>query len=179
MAKKSYITNEQLITFAERYLIERCNGDGCNFKIPEFTKYIQNNGFSLVNAVQIRRKQDLREFIEAHKLQDNTEEIIVSAAYTTLDVVAFIDKNHSEKSLKEALTKLDTYYRSVASSANMVLQDFKSREEEMKKLVSANKQLAKEVETLKSSSKTEKKSRKDFVKELDVYKKLVETYVYP
>lgn len=179
MAKRSLISNEEIIQLADRYIDEKCSGNSLNFKITDFAIFVQNNGFPMVNATQIRRKEDLRKYIEKLKADGNHDDEIITATYTTLDVDSFVDKNRSAKSLKSALTQLDGYYHKVADSAGRIFKESKQLKKQNKILSEENEQLKLELSKLIEHKKKSLSSNKELLIERNAYKRIVDTYVYP
>ena len=78
---------------------------------------MRSQGYAVEDYL-IRRNKELREHIAAYNqaiVQRNIDAVIV---FHGLDIDAFLAKNSSPQTLKEALTKRDAYYEKIANNAS-------------------------------------------------------------
>lgn len=174
MARAKSITTETLIELLTEYLAE--TPPKKKIKIPEFGKYIRFRGYE-VEDYTIRRNKEFIQYVETVKV--SREEVLYQelAAFQTLDVDAFLNKNGTRAKLKEALMQRDRYYAAMAENAAKLIQDKKHMEEQMKKSEERAAALEAAMEKMQVKANNAKlKERDETIRKL---RKILESYIYP
>lgn len=178
MPRARKINTELLKDMILRYATEELNGDYSKLKCSGIGGYVRKHGFPDVSDKSIRDKPEIVKFLKDIKdgqLRECMTMVATVSTYVGMDVDEFIRKNDTPDKLKIALAHKDLFYKSLSHSCAIVSAE--------------NKQLMHEVEILKkkiqeledSLSKDKKKSETiaQYKMEVQVYKEIVETYVYP
>ena len=117
------------------------------------------------------------QYVETVKV--SREEVLYQelAAFQTLDVDAFLNKNGTRAKLKEALMQRDRYYAAMAENAAKLIQDKKHMEEQMKKSEERAAALEAAMEKMQVKANNAKlKERDETIRKL---RKILESYIYP
>ena len=174
MARAKSITTETLIELLTEYLAE--TPPKKKIKIPEFGKYIRSRGYE-VEDYTIRRNKEFIQYVETVKV--SREEVLYQelAAFQTLDVDAFLNKNGTKAKLKEALMQRDRYYAAMAENAAKLIQDKKRMEEQLKKSEERAAVLEAAMEKMQVKADNAKlKERDETIRKL---RRILESYIYP
>ena len=179
MGRRKIITDEELLTYIERFLNERCEGKVELLKIPAIGEFIRSNGMPEVNDVIIRRNKKARNFIENLKKKQENEDIYVISTYKTLDVDAFIQRNCSISAIKKSLTELNIYYKKISESANKICEKYKDIEKKYKTLKVENKKISEKNVEYSNQNNLFKNEIKMLKNQNKALKMIINTYVYP
>lgn len=168
MARKRLISNEDLLSLLEQYLISQCSRNPNLVKISKFGEFVRLNGYPEVTDTTIRRNNLFRNKLEEYKSVYEDESYQTAIAYKTLDVENFILHNRSPIAMKQALTDLSQYYKKIADLAI----SYKKEADELREKYSA---LKGESEVLRTSLIEGKVLQEENQKLRDI----ITTSVYP
>jgi len=179
MGRTKVITDDELIAYIDRFLNEKCAGKVDMLKIPVLGEFIRSNGMPAVNDTVIRRNKAARKYIDDLKKADASEDVYVVSTYKTLDVDAFIERNHSISNLKKSLTELNTYYKKVSEAATKISDKYKKLEQKYNILKKEQEKISNK--TLQSSDNIAAlmKENNSLKEENKALRTIIDTYVYP
>jgi hypothetical protein len=178
MARKKIITDEDLKTLFDQFLIDECHQDIQRYKIPRFGDYLRKNGYPSINDYIIRRNRSLSSYVNKQRDLKQTDDNYIIASFRSIDPDTFIKTNHGYRSLKRALSELNLYYKSVCASATRMNEQSIEIIENKSKDDQANFDLRTKNSLLKKENEELKRQNKEYLKHLKGLKKIVETYVY-
>lgn len=179
MARPKQIEDQVLLDLIKRYFNEVCNENPKKLKAVDIAKYINKNGYPDYPVTTLRRTPAAMEYIESLKKSLTDDAYIKLVSYQTIDAEQFLRQNRSHGQLVKALTELDCYYKTVADSAIIYMDKYHvlyNKYETVKRENEVLTEKNKELESLNKSYNGEKKTLKF---ELEIYKSIVDTYVYP
>lgn len=175
MARKRAIADCDLMLLFERYLEDVCSNDAKKFKIPQFGKYLRDNGYPHVSDTTLRRNNKFRKVIDSRKELSQQEHYQTIIAHKSLDVESFMMTNRTPQAIKKALVELNQYYKRVIEAA----LGFKKEADRYRDL---QEKFEKQLDTL---NKTDEELKNQFQrsKALEIenkkLKELIKTTVYP
>jgi hypothetical protein len=175
MGRNKKITTQELIKYAEEYLIEN---PGCKLTIPLLGNFIRSKTrHEDIHDYLIRRNHELRDYISKLNSSDRAAFHKTVVTFRALDIDQFIEHNRTKDKMRNALYQRDVYYMSVSTSAVAIIED-------NKKLIEKNNRLQEYVDSLKAElCAKDKKVAKAITKEKDdtikKLKKIIDDYVYP
>jgi len=180
MARPKMIDDQLVLKLVEEYYLTKCDGKTEKLKIPNIAAYIrENTNCPTYDATLLRRNKAAREYIDSLKCAGNQKALSIVTVFKGLDIDAFLDTNRTRNTLKQSLSKLDNYYKTVADSA--VELNRKSKDSQRK--IS---NLEKEVEELKTENEKLNNKNLALKNEISIFKtdnkalsSVVDTYIYP
>lgn len=169
-----------MIDLIDGYVDEWCKGEPAKIGLPELTLYINQHGFPDYKVTSLRRDQFARDYIESIKpgISKREAEITV-AAFKSLDPANFLEVNHSNADIIRALTDWNAYYMKVAESAALFLDEKKRYEKKIESLQKEFQNQQEENRQLTEKLKNAKKALRASDKRMEIYRSVVDTYVYP
>lgn len=179
MGRKKLISDEELMLLFDNYLVEKCDGRIEMYKIPEFGTHLRSTGFPNVSDRILRRNEYLSKHVESLREASFNEDFRIVAVFNTIDIEKFIAKNNTVSKMKQALSSLNMYYKSVCESAmrlNTAGTKAIEMDEKKSRLIS---QLEKQVDEYNKDHMVMKDKLTDLEKENYTLKKIIDTYVYP
>ena len=179
MARPKQIDDQVLLGLIKRYFNEECNGDPKKLKAINIAKYINKNGYPDYPVTTLRRTPAAMEYVESLKMSLTDEAYIKLVSYHTIDAEQFLRQNRSHDQLVKALTELDCYYKTVADSAVIYMDKYHVLYNKYETVKRENEVLTEKNKELESLNIKHNGDIKTLKVELDIYKSIVETYVYP
>lgn len=179
MARPKLIEETKALELVRRYFEDVCQGNSKRLKTSEIVTYIQNNGYPEYNAVALRRSKEIRKLIEDLKLMSENDSYVTVVAYQSLDANEFIKKYRSIDSLIKALTERDAYYKRIADSAVDISKRYEALAQKYESEKAKSAELEAELSSLKEQTAEYRKIISQIKKDFQMYKSLVDTYVYP
>lgn len=168
MARKKFISDEELIEMFDHYLENKCNSNINLFKLPQFGEHLRTNGYSKVADTTIRRNVAFRGLLADLKAKSNDEDFQTIITYKTLDVENFIRTNRTPRAMKATLMELNRHYKRIVE----VALQFKDEADNLREI---NKKL--ELKTEKAEN--DEKERKELQDEVVKLRSILKTSVYP
>lgn len=179
MGRKKIITDEQLVALINEFFYNVCEGHIDRLKVPKIGQFVRQSGYPDLEDYIIRRNEAAIGYIKELKSKQNGEVLYTVATYKTLDVDKFIQQNHSETTLKRALSELNIYYKEVAEASMTIndrykkaVQQLSGKEKELKAALDAIETAEKTIAELNEKVKT-------FQSDSKALRLIVDTYVYP
>ena len=179
MARPKLIENDKLLGLIYQFFIHECNGRPSKLKKPAIAQYVSSHGYPGYAVESLRRNQIACDYIESLTVQQEEETLITLSSYKTLDVDAFLTTHRDKKALKTALIQLDCYYKSIADSSVEAIKKYSHQEDKIKSLREQLADSKASIEDLTSTVKELRQQLRQLRAEADLWKSVVEDYVYP
>lgn len=178
MARPTKMDSEIMLSFAQQYFAEKCNGNIELLTIPKIGEYIRLHGHDIQDHL-VRRNRKIKDYINSLKEQNEKATITTVAVYKDIDIDDFIKKNRTERSLKKALVERQNYFMNVASSATLIFEENKKLKKKVDQLEKEISLLEQELESTAFAKKEALTGFHDARRRVRILQDLVETYVYP
>lgn len=178
MARPPKMDPEIMLSLAQQYYAEKCNGDLELLTIPKIGEYIRSKGHDVEDHL-IRRNEKIRNYINTLKEQKENTTITTVSVFKDMDIDDFLKKNRTTQSLKKALIERQNYYMEVAHSASLIFEENKKLKKKMEKMESEISALERELESSSTANKETLSGFHEAKRRVRVLQDLVETYVYP
>lgn len=164
MGRNRNVETDTLISIINEYHL---NNPEIKIKYSDIGEFARNKGYK-INDFNVRRDVRAKQHIDDINKSSDDDHYKRVVAYKTLDINAFILNNRTEQRLRKALSELDSYYASIASSA----VKFKKEYEDLKELDRKQKaKINKLLDSLeeKKNDKTINKNTKEYIEYLEKY----------
>ena len=179
MARPKQIDDQILLDLIKKYFNEECKGDPKKLKAVDVAKYINRNGYPDYPVTTLRRTPAAMEYIDSLKKSLTEDAYIKLVSYQTIDAEQFLRQNRSHDQLVKAITERDCYYKTVADSAVIYMDKYHSLYDKYEASVRTNEALTERIKELEELNFRYTGETKTYKVELDAYKSIVDTYVYP
>jgi len=154
------------------------HGDPSRLKCSSLAEYAAAQGFD-VKAYDFRRNSSVRARID--ELNDLSPFLAGGGtlAYKTLDVDAFICRNRSFESLKNALIELDDTWRKIHDRACTLVKERESLTHDLKQKTLEHEQLEREFSELAAQTAIIKNEQRDMLMKNRYLTSAIKEYLYP
>lgn len=178
MARKNKIDTESLINLIDKFLIEKCDGNVKQLKIPEIGNYIRENGYEVEDYL-IRRNQVARQHIQ--NLNDTSEEehFLQVAVFRDINYELFFQRNTTKGKIISGLKERDEYYRKITMSAAHAFKENKKLEKQNNELLQKNIELKEQFSHIQGCEKSSSLVNKEYINENKKLREIIDIYVYP
>lgn len=178
MARPKKMDDDIMLSLAQQYYAEKCNGNVDLLTLPKIGEYIRSLGHDVDNHL-VRRNDKLKAYIDSLKEQNEKAKITTVSVFKDMDIDDFLKKNRTTQSLKKALVERQNYYMEVAHSASLIFDENKKLKKKLEKLEKEISSLEQELESAASAKKETLAGFHEAKRRVRILKDLVNTYVYP
>jgi len=179
MARPKLIEDDTLLELIYQFFIHECNGRPSKLKKPAIAQYVSSHGYPGYAVESLRRNQIACDYIESLTIQQEEETLITLSSYKTLDVDAFLATHRDRRALKNALIQLDCHYKAIADSSVEAIKRYRHQEDKIKILQEQLTDSKDNVGKLADTVKELQQQLRQLKAEADLWKSVVEDYVYP
>jgi hypothetical protein len=178
MGRGKKIESTVLIDLIDRYLVEKCDGDTNQLRIPRIGKFVREKGYQIQDYL-IRRNKQVREHIVNLEKRDRDENIPKISSFRDIDYNAFFEKNRTKEKMIIGLRERDNYYRDITLSAHKAFQEHEKGIIEIAELKKEYDTLSALYTSQKNQLDNYKSENRTLKRDNDVLRDIVKKYVYP
>lgn len=178
MPKRKPIDDDVMLQILKQYYTEACNSNARFINMREASLYINTHGYPEYSYESLRKNHVAQGYFRTITEAKKSEDFMVLATYSTLNVEEFMKENNTEEKMVTALTKLDSYYYKAAKSGikiyernRILLNEKASLTKKLNQETSRNKKLSTRIEELK-------KSNDNLLEENEALKKYLDEVLY-
>ncbi|HEY5536051.1 MAG TPA: hypothetical protein VIL99_14090 [Ignavibacteria bacterium] len=178
MARKNKIDTETLINLIDKFLLEKCDGNVKQLKIPEIGNYIRDNGYEVEDYL-IRRNQVARQHIKKFNDTSEEEHFLRVAVFRDINYELFFQRNTTKGKIISGLKDRDDYYRKITVSAAHAFEENRKLEKENNELLQKNIELKEQFSHIQRYEKSSSLVNKEYIDENKKLREIIDIYVYP
>lgn len=179
MPKKKEIPDQLFIKLINDFYVLECNSDPNKLKLPKITEYVNKNGYPKYKVTSLRRNKPIRDYIDSITTAASDNNFKIVASYKTLDIESFLSTNKTHNSLVKALSKLNTYYKTLADAAIQIHNKNKKLEQDINKLKIIIDDLETAIGSYKEQTLIPDPDYKSLIAENKKLRDFIYKYIYP